>query len=514
MDNFVLDTEVVTVGTPSYQLVFAFDILDIQSETNREYQRYRGYGSGSYIQRHELLREIVEKISASGIFVKPIVPANESYNMWKDHWNNLPYKTDGLIFTPVFYTHPILKWKPSNELTIHVAIGGPLERDQTHTRFQAYIYDDGKYPCFVPPKNIVDSVQGGHWGFHTDSWDDDILDIDRQDRIAIANDRMDESNEWLKEKSCILESCCCGEKLPLANRKIMHCSKCGILGVADAELDFVCKSACCPDQSIFGVTDINNAVSRCTVMVPNDCAELAKHGIVEVIPRFVDDGGNFGLSFKRVRIDLQRANTFRVAKEILHLSRRNVSMKDVQFKNSALICEMNVEQFQFKDESMSRLHAAAILKEQNMHYLVQQLDAHLVDPVFPPLLEELFLAYLPIPDLVRFRKISKLWKHTIDEVEILRNTKNAYFSRPDKIAQYNKVAESYMMKDSSSTMNASALAQYYKFGGSACEVNDSSDDYSNESGYYSDDYNDLNDTYENFDYDDDDDISYSRLWLC
>ena len=119
---------------------------------------------------------------------------------------------------------------------------------------------------------------------------------------------------------------------------------------------------------------------------------------------------------------------------------------------------------------MSRLCATAVFKKQNLHNLVQQQDAHLVDRVFPPLLEGLFLLYLPIPDLVRFRKISKLWKHTIDEVGILPSTKNAYFSQPDKIAQYNEVNESYMMKGLSFTMNASALAQYYKFGGSACEV--------------------------------------------
>ena len=515
VDNFVLETEILTVGTPSYQVILAFDIINVPSETYTKYQHHREGGDrsnqyggkgrrrikdSSYIKRHELLREIVEKISTPGLFVKPIVSANKSYNIWKDHWNNLPYKTDGLVFTPVFYnddddtdsylienSRPVLKWKPTNELTIDVAIGGPQERNQTHTRFLAYIYDKVGYPCFVPPKNVSDSVQGCHWCLHVDKWsfpvkfmrgngssenigiDDDVHDTDRKDRISIANDRMDESNEWLKSKSCILESCCCEEELPVANRKIMHCSKCGILGVADAEMNFVCRSECCPDQSIFGGTDINKTVGRCTLMVPNDCVELAKHGIVEVIPRFVDDGGNFELCFKRVRKDLQRANTLSIANEIMDLTRRNVSLEDVQFKNSALIPEMNTELSQFKDDEMSRLCATAVFQKQNLQNLVQQQVAHLVDRVFPPVLEGLFLLYLPIPDLVRFRKISKLWRNTIDEVLILPNTKKAYFSQPDKIAQYNVETESYMMKGSSSTMNASALAQYYKFGGSACE---------------------------------------------
>ena len=488
IDNFVLQTEVVTVGTPSYQVVLAFDIIDGGKGRRRI--------TDSYIKRNELLKEIVEKISTQGVFVKPIVSADKSSNMWKDHWNNLPFRIDGLVFTPVSYNddsfriendHPVLNWKPTNELTIDVAIGGPQERNQTHTRFLAYIYDKVTYVGFVPPKNILNSVQACHWGFHSDPWsfpanllrrngsrgykgiDDDAHDTDRKDRISITNDRMDESNEWLKSKSCILESCCCGEELPVASRKIMHCSKCGILGVADAEMDFVCKSECCPDQSKFGGTNIYNAVSRFTLMVPNDCVELAKHGIVEVIPRFVDDGGNFEMCFKRVRKDLQRADTFSDANEILDLTRRHVSLEDVQFKNSAPISEMNTELSQFKDEEMSRLCATTVFKKRNLHSLVQQPDAHLVDRAFPPLLEGLFLLYLPIPDLVRFRKISKLWKNTIDEAEILPNTQNAHFSQQDKIAQYNEVTESYMMKGSSSTMNASALAQYYKFGGSACE---------------------------------------------
>jgi hypothetical protein len=766
--NFILDTEVVTVGTPSYQLVLAFDIIDVPSPTFREYQRYgkdgdrfnqersRGRRRGgsnikdSYIQRHKILRKIVEKISTPGLYVKPIVSANKAYNVWKGHWNNLPYKTDGLVFTPVLdrwyenvtfdegdkkkYAHgekmPILKWKPSEELTIDVAIGGPQdERGQTHTRFRTYLYDEDLYDedaSFVPPKNIADTVQSRHWSFRTDSnisryggsIDDDILDTDREDRIAIANDRMDESTEWLKNKSCSVQSCCCGEELPKANRKIAHCSKCGILGVADAETEFVCKSECCPDQSIFGVTDTDSTMNRCTVMVPNDFVELAKHGIVEVIPRFVNDGRNFELCFKRVRKDLQRANTFSVAKEILELNRHNVSLEDVTFKNSASIFEKNsepisatngfknmyrlhfkikgwlykafggksiidacsgslkdisnwkaaqfekvvaiekdpgeckrgrcvinnlkksnnesnfisvqliegdlsspmgriipdgivdsifcnfaihyvwdksektrfffsnliphlkdggmfvvtfmqgellnnydsdciqicgddgklafqanfsspdktvdvfiasvgrshvesimylnemkdifknkglefVDLFQFKDmgnlfhevnlssqeEEMSRLYAAAVFKKQDKNYLVQQQDVYLVNPVFPPLLERLFLVYLPISDLVRFRKISKLWKRTIDKVEILPNTKNAYFSQPNKIAQYDERSASYMMKDSSSPMNASALAQYYKFGGSTCEVvedeEENDDDYT-ANGYYSD----------------------------
>ncbi|OEU08649.1 hypothetical protein FRACYDRAFT_249545 [Fragilariopsis cylindrus CCMP1102] len=532
IDNFLLETEVVTEGTPSYQVVLAFDIVDIPSETYTKYQRHREgcdlfnqYGgrgqrriNDSYIKRHELLREIVEKISTPGLFVRPVVSANKSYNMWKDHWNNLPYKTDGLVFTPVFYndyhndsyliknSRSVLKWKPSNELTIDVAIGGPQERNQTHTRFLTYIYERDTYSRFIPPQNISDSVQGCHWSLHVDTWsfpvkflrengnsenigiDDDVHDADREDRISIANDRMDESYEWLKSRSCSLESCCCGEELPVANRKIMHCSKCGILGVADAEMDFVCRSECCPDQSMFGGTDINNTMSRCTLMVPNDCVELAKHGIVEVIPRFVGDRGNVELCFKRVRKDLQRANAISVANEIMDLIRRNVSLEEVQFKNSAHNSELNTELFQFKDEEMSLLCATAVFKKQNLHNLVQQQDAHLVDRVFPPLLEGLFLLYLPIHDLVRFRKISKLWKDTIDEVEILPDTKNAYFSQSDEIAQYNEATESYMMKGSSSTMNASALAQYYKFGGSACEV------VPNNVDHYRDEYhNDFND---------------------
>jgi hypothetical protein len=190
-------------------------------------------------------------------------------------------------------------------------------------------------------------------------------------------------------------------------------------------------------------------------------------------------------------------------------------MKDI-FKNEGLEF---VDLFQFKDmgnlfhevnlssqeEEMSWLYAAAVFKKTNINHLVQQRDAHLVNPVFPPLLESLFLDYLPIPDLVRFRKISKLWKRTIDEVEILPDTKNTYFSQPNTISQYNEVTKSYMMEGSSSTMNASALAQYYKFGGSACEVVEEEDedehsDYSIAiaSGYCSD-FTEDNTGYEDYD---------------
>ena len=44
IDNFVLETEVVTMGTPSYQVILAFDIIDAPSETYTKYQRHREGG--------------------------------------------------------------------------------------------------------------------------------------------------------------------------------------------------------------------------------------------------------------------------------------------------------------------------------------------------------------------------------------------------------------------------------------------------------------------------------------
>ena len=98
VDNFVLETEILTVGTPSYQVILAFDIINVPSETYTKYQHHREGGDrsnqyggkgrvrikdSSYIKRHDLLREIVEQISTPGLFVKPIVSANKSYNIWR-----------------------------------------------------------------------------------------------------------------------------------------------------------------------------------------------------------------------------------------------------------------------------------------------------------------------------------------------------------------------------------------------------------------------------------------------
>jgi hypothetical protein len=55
IDNFVLDTEVVTVGTPSYQLVLAFDIIDISSDdfsTCREAEEVKSARNGPTSKTH------------------------------------------------------------------------------------------------------------------------------------------------------------------------------------------------------------------------------------------------------------------------------------------------------------------------------------------------------------------------------------------------------------------------------------------------------------------------------
>ena len=144
----LLDVEVVQIPFGA-DLIVAFDVIGIDPRNSvfckppdllgrhygfeySDFNGFLGYFLSNRIpeaarERHALLLSVINKISMSRLFSKPIVEASEAAAMWQ-FASGLPYPTNGLIFCPSERSRNIvspsmLKWKPQKKLTIDVALG-------------------------------------------------------------------------------------------------------------------------------------------------------------------------------------------------------------------------------------------------------------------------------------------------------------------------------------------------------------------------------------------------------
>jgi hypothetical protein len=179
--GFLIDAEVVKIGMNT-SWILAFDILSMEADISLDGKTYNAWDLDHednvppLEKRHELLVALVENLTVQGLFVKPLMPAQEAFQVQKS-LESLPYKTDGLIFTPrtcgVYL--PTLKWKPPSKLSLDVAIGGPLVRGNSTSCFIAYL-DAERYPFsrMSPVTTVSRVVPPSHIPFCMSDYYDDI----------------------------------------------------------------------------------------------------------------------------------------------------------------------------------------------------------------------------------------------------------------------------------------------------------------------------------------------------
>jgi len=172
--GFLIDAEVVMVGNTRW--ILAFDILSMEEGFDHQGTFYPAwdvplrYRVPSLEVRHGILVSLVNDMKVQGLFVKPLRPAQEASHV-KHSLDSLPYKTDGLVFTPrgCDINLPTLKWKLPNKYTLDIAIGEPIERSPLTTRFIAYLNadetDPGPCETDTPVTTASEVVPQGHRPF-------------------------------------------------------------------------------------------------------------------------------------------------------------------------------------------------------------------------------------------------------------------------------------------------------------------------------------------------------------
>jgi len=127
--SFLLEIEVVSTSLDS-NTILAYDMKAISSKAIESPHVFKtdyyhnGIGHGfiliSYEKRYLILQKLLNAIELRRtLLLKPIAPARHAEAMWKI-WQCLPYRTDGLIFTPCLglgFSKSLsksIKWKPKS----------------------------------------------------------------------------------------------------------------------------------------------------------------------------------------------------------------------------------------------------------------------------------------------------------------------------------------------------------------------------------------------------------------
>ena len=364
--GFLIDAEVVMVGNTRW--ILAFDILSMEEGFDHHGTFYPAWDVPlrdrvpSLEVRHGILVSLVNNMKVQGLFVKPLRPAQEAPHV-KNSLDSLPYKTDGLVFTPLGcdINLPTLKWKLPNKYTLDIAIGEPIERSPLTTRFIAYLNQDdylnadetGLGPSPVMTASQV--VPQGHRPFCM-AYDLEPADLPFCRSTSLVIRCLTADEEYFTDLTPCNQHCPCKNSLFLKGRSMIlsHCLVCSSLGISLPSSPFICQIACMNNSSC-------HSSHRCFfVDVPNDVAEWAKHGIVEVMNK-----GSFFLEFLRILHDKKLANSVSVANTILKTAIRSPILSSIRFKAGTMSYRPTATHYRlFNDD-----HSQSEFKNLRIHHL-------------------------------------------------------------------------------------------------------------------------------------------------
>jgi SAM-dependent methyltransferase len=308
--GFLIDAEVVKVGMNT-SWILAFDILSMEADIELDGKKFKAWlrrdSAPSLQVRHELLTFLVKNLRVQGLFLKSLRPAQEAFQV-QSSLDSLPYKTDGLVFTPMRgdVNLPALKWKQPTKLTLDIAVGGPIKRGPMTTSFIAYLDTEVTEGWLEPVTTASRVVLPSHRPFCLSEDDPTLL-------------------RFFTEKEGYFAEFECDQNCPCGTMRLSHCLKCSSLGISSPSSPFTCQIACVDESHYHGSHKCFN------VDIPNDVADWAQHGIVEVIFE-----GLTSLKFIRMRRDRQHANSVSVANTILKSTILGpIDISRLHFKSSA-----------------------------------------------------------------------------------------------------------------------------------------------------------------------------------
>ncbi|KAL7485405.1 hypothetical protein ACHAW6_011005 [Cyclotella cf. meneghiniana] len=246
----------------------------------------------SYLERRQILSEIVDSVDMAGLLLKPISDSADAPFVWAGA-QKLPYPIDGLVFTPACYRYGYpyffqFKWKPPQKLTLDVALGNELIQEDERSLFRAHLSFSGYNECIQGFMDSSFSALEAHAPFSFA--EEQGSSTNHPFALAVVkNSRNDvdcgQSKDTLAAK---------GERVG-----------------DDEEGNGVGSTCVSPDLSL--------------IWVPHPYREWAMFRIAEV--SFDTESGQ--LQFERLRPDKKVATSFKVANEIFHVKAQPLLLDEV-----------------------------------------------------------------------------------------------------------------------------------------------------------------------------------------
>ena len=135
--GFVLDVEVTicpVTSLPSF--IIAFDILRIDANNSI----LKGdQVPDSTTERSDLLKSIVNLVQIKSLIQKPIYQSADAVELWGLR-HRFPFPINGLIFLKQNKSKSAYKWKPPNDLTIHIVL--------------YHMKEDNRFLPYIGPENF------------------------------------------------------------------------------------------------------------------------------------------------------------------------------------------------------------------------------------------------------------------------------------------------------------------------------------------------------------------------
>jgi hypothetical protein len=515
--GFVLDTEEVILSSGD-RLVVAFDVLAIDSSAVNMLARYPSTRSSSVLrkakkvhkvltinsleQRYQLLKEIVATVSMSHLIVKPLWPTSETEFVWKMS-SSLPYPVDGLIFVPMSAKNSsskknlTFKWKPTDKLTIDLAVGSAITNEPRGEVFIPYLHApssrwEGGHPTSSRDLGLV--IHHGHAPFHLDCRNraevcvqvegehygdfsellvereetereetaNDIHLINVKDLDAINRQRKLENELWLEESgNCGNEDCFCTEVLPSGN-SVSHCILCGVLVVNTHEACLNCNGQVA-----------RPIIEESSVLIPPDDSAWAAHQIIEV--HFDICTATF--RFIRIRRDRLVANSPKQIKYILELQLRPVGLSDLSFHSFDQLGEMVPRQqsailTKGEEAEMSAMYSAAVVFQKRRGKRVISTSAF---ETLPQVTVFKIFSFLPSKDLATLRALSTTFRSEVDHLGNLK-----WFNTIPKSVLYQDADDHVLYSDilgrKRIDLSPCTIASFLRLGGELRPIQNDDDD--------------------------------------
>ena len=408
--GFLLETKVFSSSFESSYIVIVYDICSYGKHRFKKDLHLKDYKirDQSYISRYRMMKRILEQANMKNVHLVPLAPSHEANIIW-EKWRNLPYAIDGVIFHPYneAKSFPVIKWEPQNKQTINVVLGDVLGTKDHECCFKAYLFDESKNHR---PFNNKDNCTLN-----------EVVLVNHSSFVLKSEKRYDELYDCF-------ESAVASVSHPTGMVNCQHTNEEFSFQFVSDQSEMESQQSCICHRITAKImpSRLIKTSPECVVWVPSELMTWVYLATVEVsLPKSVSVN-NFKLEFRCIRHDKERGMSIEKATSILYNHLHPSKLTDINFK----VFNRNNVIPEVSHPTLSNPIGTELRKSYALSYGFINTNQLFVPwlPSIPRGLEQMILEYLTIPELVKCRKVSNVWRNSIDTCQLSRNA-TAYFGR-------------------------------------------------------------------------------------